>query len=58
MCVKLPPRDLNLGSCPPYSTNTYTCEVTTVPRVRGGTCLICFKYSDFNNMILNQQFKC
>ena len=36
MCVKLPLRDLNLSSYPPHPTNTYTCGVTTVPRVRGG----------------------
>ena len=36
MCVKLPPRDLNPDHCPPHPTNTYTCEVTTAPRVRGG----------------------
>ena len=25
LCMKLPPRDLNLGACPPYLTGTYTC---------------------------------
>ena len=36
MCVKLPPRDLNLDPCPPYLTNIYTCGVTTAQRVHGG----------------------
>ena len=40
MCVKLPPGDLNLGLCPPHPISTYTCGVTTTPRVRGG-------YKDF-----------
>ena len=38
MCMKFPPRDLNIDSCPPTSyishpTNTYTCGVTIVPKV-------------------------
>ena len=37
MCVKLPPRDLNPGPCPPHPTSTYTCGVTIAPRVCGGT---------------------
>ena len=36
MCVKLPLRNLNPGSCSPYSTSTYTCEVTIVPKMRNG----------------------
>ena len=36
MCVKLPPRDLNLVPCLPHSTSTYTCGVTVTPRVCGG----------------------
>ena len=36
MCVKLPPGDLNLGPYPPHPTSTYTCGVTTAPRVRSG----------------------
>ena len=36
MCVKLPPRDLNPYSCIPYPTNTYTCRITTIPRMYGG----------------------
>ena len=32
MCVKLPPRDINSGHCPPYLISTYTCEVTIIPR--------------------------
>jgi len=36
MCVKLPLGDLNLGSCPPHPTSTYTCGVTIAPKVRGG----------------------
>ena len=35
MCVKLPPRNLNFGLCPPHPTNTYTCEVTIAQRVCG-----------------------
>ena len=35
MCVKLPPRDLNLGPCSPHPTCIYTYGVTTEPRVRG-----------------------
>ena len=34
--MKLPPKDLNLGLCLPYSTNTYTCRVTIAPKVCGG----------------------
>ena len=36
MCVKLPSGDLNPCLYPLYSRNTYTCRVTTTPRVRGG----------------------
>ena len=36
MCVKLPLGDLNPGPCPPHSTNTYTCRVTTATKVNGG----------------------
>ena len=42
MCVKLPSRDLNFGSCPLHPTNTYicrviiTCRVIIVPRMCGG----------------------
>ena len=36
MCVKLPPRELNSGPCPPHPTSTYTCGVTITPRVCGG----------------------
>ena len=46
MCVKLPPRDWNPGPCPPHSTSTYICRMTTTPRVRGGhdaTMLACCK---------------
>ena len=35
MC-ETPSRDLNRGLYPPHSTSTYTCGVTTAPRVRGG----------------------
>ena len=35
ICVKLPPRDLNSSLCPPHPTSTYTCGVTTAPRVHG-----------------------
>ena len=40
MCVKLPPRDLNLGPCPPHSTNTYTYGVIIAPRACGDICSI------------------
>ena len=35
MCVKLPPRDLNPGPCPPHPTSIYTYRMTTTPRVCG-----------------------
>ena len=37
MCVKFSLRNLNPGSCSPYSTTTYTCGVTIVPKMRNGT---------------------
>ena len=37
MCVKLPPGGLNPDSYPPHPISTYTCEVTTAPKVRGGS---------------------
>ena len=40
MCVKLPPKDLNLDPCPPHLTNTYTYKVTIAPRVCGGNWLV------------------
>ena len=40
MCVKLPPRDLNIDPYSPHSTNTYTCGVTIVPRMCGGRCAV------------------
>ena len=36
MCVKFPSGDLNPSSCPLHPTNTYTCRVTTAPRVDSG----------------------
>ena len=38
MCVKFPPKELNIDSCPPHltPTSTYTCGVTTALRVRNG----------------------
>ena len=36
MCMKLPYGDLNPWPLTPTPTNTYTCGVTTAPRVRGG----------------------
>ena len=33
MYVKFSPENLNLDLCPPDPTNTYICEVTTVPKV-------------------------
>ena len=35
--MKLPPNDLSPGSCLPCPTSIYTCEVTIVPRVYGGS---------------------
>ena len=35
MCVKLTLGDLNLGSCSPHPTNTYTYEVTMTSMVCG-----------------------
>ena len=43
MCVKLPSGDLNLGSCSPHLTSTYTFEMTTALRVHGGICQVLFK---------------
>ena len=34
MCVKISPKDLNLGPCPPYPIST-TCKVTITLRVCG-----------------------
>ena len=42
MCVKLLPKDLNLGSCPQHFISTYTCEVTIALRVRGGKVVFFF----------------
>ena len=36
MYVKLPPGELNPNLYPPHLTSIYTCEVTTVQRVRDG----------------------
>ena len=36
MCVKLPPRDLNLVPYFLHLTSIYTCGMTTAPRVYGG----------------------
>ena len=36
MCVKLSRKDLNLGTCPPHSTSTYTYGMTITSRIRGG----------------------
>ena len=46
MYVKLPRKDLNISSCPPHPTNTYTCEVTTTPRASGGSLfdLYCIRF--------------
>ena len=46
MCVKLPPRNLNLNPYPPHSTNIYTCRVTITLRVCGGIKIdnnVCYK---------------
>ena len=42
MYVKLPPGDLNPGPCPSHPTSTYTCGMTTAPRVRNDESM-CFK---------------
>ena len=34
MCVKLPPGDLNSDFYPPHHTNTYTCKMTTIQKMR------------------------
>ena len=36
MYVKFPPGDLNPNPYPPHPTNTYTCKVTTTPKVHSG----------------------
>ena len=36
MCVKLSSGDLNSGFCFLHPTSTYTCEMTTTPRVHSG----------------------
>ena len=36
MCVKLPLKNLNSNSCPPYPTSTYNYEVIIKPKMRGG----------------------
>ena len=36
MCIKLPPKDLNLGPYPPHPTSTYTYRIIIAPRVCGG----------------------
>ena len=35
--MKLPPRNLNHSPYPPHSTNTYSCKVTILLRVRGAS---------------------
>lgn len=40
MCVKLSPENLNSGSCPPHSTNTYSGELTIAPKVCSGSYVI------------------
>ena len=47
MCVKLSPRGLYPGPCPPHPTSTYTCGVAIVPRVCGGYLLTCFFFFFF-----------
>ena len=37
MCVKLLPENLNPDPYPSHSTSTYTCGITTAPRVHSGT---------------------
>ena len=34
--MKLPLENLNPSFCPLHPTSTYTCKVTTEPRMRGG----------------------
>ena len=49
MCVKLSPRDLNLGLCPSHLINTYTCGVTIYSRVHD-VCVCIYTYP--------RKFKC
>ena len=47
MFITLPPRNLNPNLYPPHPTSTYTCGVTTAPRVRGDSServLNCYKF--------------
>ena len=44
MCVKLSSENLNFGSYPPHFTNTYTCEVTIVPKMYGNLVSFLKKY--------------
>ena len=40
ICVKLIIGDLNFSPYPSHPTSAYTCEVTTLPKVRGGDILV------------------
>ena len=54
MCVKLPPGDLNPDPCPTHPTSTYTCGVTTAPRVCSGTiCNVDIGEKDCQSCIVN-----
>ena len=46
MYVKFPPENLNPDPCPPQPTSTYTCGVTTTPRMRG----------DINEILIKDRF--
>ena len=57
MCVKLPLRDLNPGPYPPHPTSTYTCEVSTAPRVRDGAQSLLKLHSHVIFLLLNNKVK-
>ena len=40
MCVKLLPRNLNPDPYSPHPISTYTCGMTIVPKVCGGTHMV------------------
>ena len=45
MRVKFLSRNLNSNPCPPHPTNTYTCGVTTAPRVHSDKYKLEFKFN-------------
>ena len=60
MCVKFPPRDLNIDSYSPHPTSTYICGVTIVSKVYGSKStinLLYKKFTNWENMIVYKKFK-